>query len=351
MKSLSIVAMMAMIFSGCNAKEVHNKWMTNYGMTPCENPVFVQPTHTVSGGRVRGAGINMNDGEAYSDTRVDFSTEWHYAPKINLCQEEENQWLRITGKEREDLLKFNVKQINGCGAAVIYRDFRARRDEPNLGQILATYDEQAQLLDVMTLAEFYDLEEVLEAACTGAYTFKPNMGSRYLQYTSPGKFTVFSYYYFTKSGQASGEKWEEERDYVIDEQGMVSMTACREKNRPQGLDAPWMLRDISMMPCHDAAAMLDRLVEVRPVLAGNESLLAWHARLVRLIAMRNMAGFLTWCQGHREESISKNALKMIIDEEGPTPQLMDMLIDTINHLNTPVREYWKKALHDRVENQ
>lgn len=351
MKGLIFVAMMASIFSGCNAQEVKNGWMTHYDMTPCENPVFVRPTHTVSGGRVRGAGINMNDGEAYSDTRVEFSTEWHYAPKIGLCQEEKDQWLRITGQEHMDLLKFNVKQVNGCGAVVIYRDCRARSGEPNLGQILVTYDEQAQLQDVMPLGDFYDIEKVLEASCTGAYTFKPNMGDRYMQYTGPDKFTVFNYYYYTEKGQSSGVKWEEERDYVIDPQGMVSMTARREKNRPRGHDAPWRLRDISMMPSHDAAAVLDALAALRPALAGNEKLLGWHDRLVRRIAMRNMAGFLTWCQGHRESSVSKNALNVIFDEEGPTPELMEMLLDAINHLNTPVREYWKKTLRDKAENQ
>ena len=34
-----------------------------------------------------------------------------------------------------------------------------------------------------------------------------------------------------------------------------------------------------------------------------------------------------------------------------TPELMEMLLDTINHLNTPVREYWQKTLRDKAENQ
>ena len=350
MKRFCLMVFAALLFGGCGAQATKKGWMSKYDMTPCDNPVFVPPANTVSGGRVRGAGINMNDGEAYSDSYINFSTEWHYAPKIGLCQEEESQWLRITGQEHAHLLKFSVKQINGCGAVVIYRDYEAQRGEPNLGQLLVTYDDEAQVLDVMSTGTFFDMEDLLEAACTGAYTFKPNMGGRHMEYTGPGKFTIFNYYYYTDSLERSC-KWEEERDYVIDAQGLVSMTDCREKNRPKGLDAPWELRDISMLPSHESTAILDRLAALRPAIAGKESLLAWHNRLVRYLALRNMPGFLTWCQGHRESSVSKNALNVIFDEEGPTPELMEMLLDTINHLNAPVREYWQKTLRDKAENQ
>ena len=60
----------------------------------------------------------MDDGQAYNRTYYGFGSEWHYEPKLHLCQEEEAVLQQIFGKfvpERGSfyyqLLKYGVIPI------------------------------------------------------------------------------------------------------------------------------------------------------------------------------------------------------------------------------------------------
>lgn len=343
MRNMMLMAITTLMLANCNAN-TRNEWMKDYGMTPCDNPVFIAPERTVPGGRVRGAGINMNDGEAYSSNYIGFSTEWHYAPKIDISKVEKEQWYRIAGEKNAYLLKFSVKQINDCGAAVIYRDTQARRDEPNLGQVLVTFNASGEVIDIMTTGTFYDMEEVLELANTGSYTNKPNMGGRHMEYTSDSTFTIFNYYYYTKNGEGTGTKWNEERDYLIDKDGNIHLITILEENRPQSLDIVWKLRDLSMSPTSQLLETLDMLTLIKTEVSGNEKLNEWYDRILEQQIKRNIPQFLVWNYNHKYSEFGKKIDSIIMNSINPEKDdIKQKITSYLNRIEAPeAHAYWQK---------
>ena len=79
--SLAFVGMM-------KAQDGGRDWLKRYKIDPMNsNPVFTRPDHERDEERVMGAGICMNDGLAYNRTYYNFGSEWHYEPKLHLCDE------------------------------------------------------------------------------------------------------------------------------------------------------------------------------------------------------------------------------------------------------------------------
>lgn len=227
-----LLLLLTLVSCGAQGK---GDWREKYGLDPsCENPVFTRPSREVPGGRVAGAGINMNDGEAYQDYWISFSGEWHYAPKLSLCRAEAEQLHRITGVapldiEKDDwsgdlprLVKFNVKPLNGCGALVIYRAFKDSRD---VEQYIATYDAKGQLADVMSMGDGELIDLVFAAKPHKGYEPAEGRWSDIKGLINKDTTNVFTLEYRNYFERSDGKKndWKMTRRYVVDENGIIHL--------------------------------------------------------------------------------------------------------------------------------
>lgn len=91
-------------------------WLRDYGIAPGNPcPVFTEPPRT-GPSRKDGAGLCTNDGEAYNCTYYQLGEEWHYAPKLPLCEQEREVLPMVTGTLLpREVLKFGVNALPGGG--------------------------------------------------------------------------------------------------------------------------------------------------------------------------------------------------------------------------------------------
>lgn len=229
-----IVAMFSTITACASGKD----WRSVVGLPDdCDNPVFTMPSRMNSQSRVEGAGINMNDGEAYTNTLVGFSSDWHYEPKLSLCEKEIEAMPRVMGLYFQDFekennaflpLKFCVKALDNCYAVVIYRAFRngryARYDSDNLEQFIAVYDSNGNLTDAMMMGYINDLSEVLAIEPHKNYNVPNNMGDHHLEFDKDSKhFTIRRYNYLKDVAKGDPDKVEMKRYYTITPSGKIQL--------------------------------------------------------------------------------------------------------------------------------
>ena len=199
----TFITVMTMMTGSCAAAErSEREWLKNYGIDPsCSNPVFTRPTRTVPGGRKEGAGICMDDGQAYTNSSwVEMSHEWHYAPKLSYCKEEMATIYKVGGlsKQASDNgieigLKMAVRPINSCGAFVVYRNTRARQwDDARTEQYIATYDGEGHLVDAMLMGVTGDANDLFAVEPHGDYSMKHTWQMQsYLKWADESHFEIY----------------------------------------------------------------------------------------------------------------------------------------------------------------
>ena len=346
MRHIFIILLVTVAAAACS--NASTNWKENYGIDPeCKNPVFIQPSHTVPGGRVRGAGIEMDDGKAYRDNYISFSTEYHYAPKISMSNEEKAQLVSIVGVENvPQVFKFSVKPVNGCQAVVIYRAINVYRDEPNAGQIMATYDEFGKVIDVMTMGQFYDIEEIFTKGQNDKFSAKPNSGGRNLNYgTTPDSFTITSQYSWNSMPDNSYQQWTEQRDYVITDDGHFLLKSVKEDNRPPlDNDVAWTLQQAMLTPASATESALDILDSIADKVTGNEYLEKKYEMVTTQCFFRNRTAYLTWAYNHPERPLSKSVKSLC--RKFYTPDNPDDSIewDISNISNEKAKQFWQNEL-------
>lgn len=235
MKKLSLLLAGLMLASIACAQD---DWKKVVGLPgDCDNPVFTRPGNMHSSSRVAGAGINMNDGEAYTDTYIKFNSDWHYAPKLPLCQQEMDVMPRVMGLfidrnhplEMYKPLKFSARTHHGCGAVVVYRAFRNGRysnfESDNLEQFIAVYDSNGCLTDCMMMGYDGDMRDILLVEPHKDYQVPHNMGDHYLKFDgNDGEHFIISRYWYLKDvGKAMPDKVEMRRYYTITPQGKIRL--------------------------------------------------------------------------------------------------------------------------------
>ena len=218
-------------FCFAHAQQNARNWLKRYNIDPTNNnPVFTRPMHENNKSRVEGAGINMNDGEAYNRTYYNFGGEWHYEPKLPLCKEEEVALSRITGDyfyednqmritTAGEVLKYGVIPTD-FGAIVAYRIWGRSSEEP-IRHYYATFDHKGTLIDAFYVGESGWQSAILKAEPHGNYEVKSNLGGGNMQFSKDGKtLTRINYYYYNVPEQRSGVKWEDTTVYSISSEGI-----------------------------------------------------------------------------------------------------------------------------------
>ena len=201
----------------------------------CTNPVFTKPDNMNPAGRVMGAGICMNDGEAYTTRSVGFSSDWHYEPKLQLCEQEQAVISRVMGlyegtviPEHRVPLKFNVKVHHGCGAVVVYRAFENYRytdtRSDNLEQFIAVYDDKGNLADAMMMGYVNDIFDFLLVEPHKDYKAPDNLGNQNLEFDETGEhFTINRYCYLKEQADGLPGKVAMKRYYSITPDGKIRL--------------------------------------------------------------------------------------------------------------------------------
>lgn len=347
-------------------------WRGTVGLPAgCDNPVFTMPERMNPEGRVHGAGINMNDGEAYTSNFVNFSSEWHYAPKLNLCAQEKEQLPQVMGLylRQEEInniepLKFSVKAVNECYAVVVYRAFRNYRysndEHENLEQFIAVYDSSGKLTDVMMMGYVDDIRDVLLVEPHKEYEVPYNMGDHNLNFDKDNSnhFTINRYWYLKNSGQGIPKKVEMKRYYTITPAGKIHLDKVTNNSEnyttskaneagapiemvanPQAVN----LMELMLTPMSDQAGTFAKLEKVCASLIDDTTVGNKVTHLGMMIYNRNPRAFLSYVYKNRTKTSLVKLLKRAKAYNGPGLHYDDNLNATISKsCSTAAMSKWFK---------
>lgn len=264
--------MVLVVTSACSKND---DWRNKVGLpTDCNNPVFTRPSNMRSSSRIQGAGICMNDGEAYTTSLVDFSTEWHYAPKLSLCDKERDVMPKVMGIFPENMpptdsnepLKFCVRVHHGCGAVVVYRAFNNYRytniHSDNLEQFIAVYDDEGNLTDAMMMGYIGDICDFLRIEPHKDYKAPNNMGRYNLEFDKSGEhFTLVRMWHLKDVPKGAPDKVETKRYYTITPEGKIRFD--KETNNSEDYENETVLKPgvlISEVANPNAVAMMEMMI-------------------------------------------------------------------------------------------
>lgn len=317
-------------------------WRSIVGLPEdCTNPVFTAPYHMNPAGRVEGAGINMNDGEAYTNRSVDFSSEMHYAPKLPLCEQEKAVMPQVMGiffNEKTmspgvlEPLKFCVRVHHGCGAVVVYRAFDNYRytniHSENLEQFIAVYDDQGNLTDAMMMGYYNDLYDILGVEPHKDY--KVGKASNNVEFDETGEhFTLISKIYLKEMGEGVPNHVEFARHYTITPEGKISLdkvTSNVETNviNPDAIE----MMDLIYSPI-SASHLLSKLDMVWARLADNQLVGERMMHLGMMIYNRNPKSFLNYIYQNRTKTSLVTLLQRAKAYQGPGMEYDECITESI----------------------
>ncbi len=362
MKRFLFILITTMAMATFMAHADSNDWKKKYGLDGCDNPIFTRPDHEVPGGRVVGAGICMNDGEAYQDYDIGLSGEWHYAPKLTFATQEAATIHRVTGTGRPDdimkydsygrVLKFNAKRINGCGALVAYRVGANGPDE--LAQYLATYDEKGQLQDAMMMGDEHIIDALFTLEACGDYKLVGNwsrLGAR-VEREAPHKFAIMLENHYEQGGKRI--TWKMNRYYHINTKGIFILDSISSENAPKFSPAAVEVLEMMLMPLagddnYDKAMTM--LHKLQPTLRKSEAGTSILGRMMERLYAYDPAGFLVWVWKCPKCNLTNEFRDKVANSHYVGQPLVQYLVaEDINNLkNVKARTYWQKMLRRWAE--
>ncbi len=330
-------------------------WKSRYGLEGCDNPVFVRPQREVPGGRVDGAGINMNDGEAYLNTFFDLSGEWHYAPKLSFSEKEYTTLHRVIGfaapKSNSDnydygrIIKFNVKRINGCMALAVYRT-GFDSSEP-VTQYIATYDASGNLVDAMMMGDENTVDDLFKVEPHGDYTLRGHWANieGVVDENNPARFTVTlrNHYYIGDKGV----DWKMTRYYHVDKSGYILLDSISRENQPQFNTTAAEMIEMTLTPLASGYdKVMTTLNKIQPQLTKSEQGTRVQDRQVERMFAWNPQAFLTWVWRQ-----PKCNLNEVIHRKVKSDCYVGQVFNPVNFAggietvtNTRARRYWISML-------
>ena len=368
-ETLFLLLTLAVTTSACAS----DNWRTRVGLPEdCTNPVFTQPFRMHSSSRVQGAGICMNDGEAYTNRGCGFSSDWHYEPKLPLCDEEKAALPRIMGMFFNEVtnaralepLKFCVVTHHGCGAVVVYRAFDNYRysniQSDNLEQFIAVYDDKGTLTDAMMMGFEGFLPEILKIEPHKDYK-SSDMGTQNLKFDNTGEhFTINLYAYLKEAGDGMPSKVEMMRYYTITPAGKIRLDKVTNNSEnyngkssltpgaPFGdvanADAINML-EMVLTPMSDPQ-VLSRLDKCYSTLLNNEQLEKRLMHLGMMVYNRDPKAFLDYTYKNQATTSLVELLKRAKAHEGSGAEYGDNLTMTIEKFasSEKVKKWFFKTL-------
>lgn len=335
-----------------------NTWKTKYGLDGCDNPVFTRPDHEVPGGRVEGAGICMNDGEAYQNHDIGLSREWHYAPKLNFAQREAASIHRVLGMGRPfngernlatdgRTLKFNAKRVNGCGAFVAYRVGASGPDD--LAQYLATYDDKGFLVDVMMMGGEHTINDLFKMEPHGDYKLVGNWSrlEAVIDRDNPNKFSINLENRYEQSDKQY--TWKMKRYYHIDNKGYFVIDSITNENAPQFNPNALNALDMELMPLagegnYDKAMTM--LHTLQPTLRKSEEGTRLLSTMMDRLYAYEPEAFLVWVWKCPKCNLTNEVRdKLANSNYVGQPFAAPLLTEDVHRLtNVKARKYWTKML-------
>ena len=320
MKRILMSILFSLAFFGMlkGQDEEGRTWLKRYHIDPMNNnPVFTRPMHENDEERVMGAGICMNDGLAYNARYYGFGSEWHYAPKLSLCQEEEEAFSRITGdfvcKEHgfnmntaHEILKYGVIPTD-FGCIVAYRVWG------NLNRTIrhyfATFDHKGNLIDAFYAGYGEWMEDVLAAEPHGNYSTYVNVGGGSMVFSDDNKtMTKTDYFYYKLPDKSSGVKWEDTTIFNISPEGIFSVASRVQNGKPEVNKMGEELYNLETLPLSEK----DIFKKWNTFIKKYKNSPLFKERIaediLRLYVSRQQE-FMAWTTAHKSESVLITALK------------------------------------------
>lgn len=348
---IAMLALIAAVADNSNSKS----WKPRYGISElCDNPIFIQPLYFgPEPGQL--AGVNNDESAAFGNRFVELSPDWHFAPKMELCQQERDRLAHILGYhssatgnfDRRAVLKVSVNPIDGCGAMVVYRVYGGQgNDSPE--QVLTIYDGEANLLDAITLGKQTEMETVAAVTPHGPYT-PGREESQVIKIDEEAKTFIFSRgigYKYPKDGREQFEIGAIEYHYVTDPFGKITLKRKESDKAPSGINADALaLMELRQQPLS---------VNILPkLLAGakyfkNEALKPLYCDLVAREFVRNPQAFAKFVYANRAKAkVLLDALKVSNDTFNSdfAPHIsQEALADIVEQLPAAQRAYFAKQL-------
>ena len=355
MKRILMSILLSMAFLGMmRAQDGAREWLKRYKIDPLNsNPVFTRPTHENDEARVMGAGICMNDGLAYNCRYYNFGEDWHYAPKLSLCKQEEDAFSRVTGAyiyKDDRMFISNVGQIlkygvipTEFGAIVAYRVWGQSSDEP-VRHYYATFDHEGNLLDAFYAGHRDWMNEILKAEPHGNYTPRENFGGGSMQFSEDNKTLTKTDYYYFKTADNKGDKWDDTTVFSISDKGLFSMISHAQNGKPEVNSIAEELYSLETLPLSDQSAIKKWNAFYRK----NKNNVAIKDRLsddiLRLFISRQQE-YMAWTTANKAESVLIGALKPALERlasycgSGSAQMLVVKGLEDCP--DSTVKNYWK----------
>ena len=328
-------------------------WLKRYGIDVNNtNPVFTRPDRENDSDRVQGAGIHMNDGAAYNRRYYTFGGEWHYEPKLHLCQEEEAVAAQIFGayspsgkiETLGQILKYGVIPTD-FGAIAAYRHWDDSGNEREVRHHYATFNHKGELIDAFYAGSSGWMNRVLMAEPHGPYTAKHNFGGGAMEFSADNKtLTKTDYYYYTPDDANGSTKWEDSTIFNISPEGIFSVASHKSSHKPAVNEEADELYLLETLPLSDKEAIAKWNAFVKHA-SKNEQLKDRLANDIFRLFISRRQEFMAWTTKHKNESVLIGALKPGMEQfaqrygTGSLQMLLEKSL--IECKDSAVRNYWK----------
>ena len=338
-----LAALMAILTVNCSA-ESKGSWLSDYGIDPNNDcPIFTRPPRT-GPDRKEGAGICTNDGAAYNRTYYGLGEDWHYEPKLILCDQEKQAMPTITGKLRvREPLKHGVIPMSNGGALVAYRIFPDSGDYAE--HFFATYDHEGNLIDAIALGTRANLSNVLTTEPHGDYTPRENMGGNSIVIdTAAHTLTLAQYNMYNVPNSSSSAEWCDTVTVSIQRDGRFAITSHRVAGKPSVNIIADRAMTLMLLPLSDTKAV----EKWNDLLAGcqkNDKAYAMLLPNVPELFVKRTQQFMQWVTANQQRSVLVGALRKALaaaDDYGLQQDFGNYVAQSIEACNDPdVKAYWK----------
>ena len=320
MKRIFMSIMLSLAFFGMlKAQDEGRTWLKRYNIDPMnDNPVFTRPQHERDEERVMGAGICMNDGLAYNRRYYNFGRDWHYEPKLSLCQEEEAVFPRITGEymSNEDnmhistagqILKYGVIPTD-FGCIVAYRVWGWGTDGyEQVNHYYATFDHKGNLIDAFYAGHGEWMNEILKAEPHGNYSTRENFGGGSMQFSEDNKTLTKTDYYYFKTPDGKSDQWFDTTVFNISDEGFFTQASRVQKGKPEVNKIAEELYDLETLPLSDKNAIKKWNAFVKKT-KGKDLFRERIDRDILKLYISRQQEFMAWTTANKKESVLITAL-------------------------------------------
>ena len=216
---------------------------------------------------------------------------------------EHNSFVTTAGQ----ILKYGVIPTD-YGCIVAYRVWGWGPDgHQQVNHYFATYDHKGNLIDAFYAGHGEWMNQILKTEPHGNYTPRENYGGGYMEFSEDSKtLTKVDYYYF-KTPDDKGDKWEDTTIINISDKGIFSQASRVQKGKPEVNKLAEELYDLETLPLSDKNAIKKWNAFVKKTKGNTQLRERIDVDILKLYISRQQE-YMAWTTANKKESVLITAL-------------------------------------------